>query len=98
MPAQVFGSTDEGPLSELTVEMLPHLLRARLANVDHRLALEMSRGDFHLAETQIEGHGSSPQFGVGSVDGPATVGPRGGAPVGHAVAGRLTGGSTADGA
>src|SRR5215813_12495408 len=49
MPAQVCGPTDQGALRELTVEILPHLLGARLANVDHGLALEMSRGDFHLA-------------------------------------------------
>jgi hypothetical protein len=48
MPAQVFGPTDQGPLRKLTVEMLTHLLRARLANVDHRLAFEMARGNFDL--------------------------------------------------
>src|SRR5262244_4640447 len=69
MPAQVFGSMDQGPLRELTVEMLTHLLRARLANGDDRLAVKMSRGNFHLAQTEIEGHGSSPQLEVGSADG-----------------------------
>src|SRR2546422_4551177 len=58
MPAQVFGPMDQGALRELTVERLTHVLRARLANGDDRLAVEMSRGNFHLAQTEIGGHGS----------------------------------------
>src|SRR5215831_11592083 len=96
-PAQVFGPMDQGPLRERTVAILTHVLRARLAHGEDRLAIKMSRGNVHLAQTAIEGHGSSPQLEVGSADGPATVGQCRGAPGGHAVAGRLTGGSTAEG-
>src|SRR5215510_6977870 len=64
-------------LCELTVEMLPHLFRTRLSNVDHRLTVKMSWGDFDLAQTEIGGHGLPPQFGVGSADEPSTVVPHG---------------------
>ena len=73
MPAQALSASDEGALRELTVEMLAHLLGARLADVDHRLAFEMPGSDFHLAQMQIGVHRSSPQLVVGWADGPATV-------------------------
>src|SRR5256885_16517441 len=59
MPAQVFGPTDQGPLRAWTVEMLTRVLQARLANGDHRLAFEMSRGNFHLTQTEIGEHGQT---------------------------------------
>ena len=37
VPAQALGAADQGALRELTVKMLPHLLEARLPDIDHGL-------------------------------------------------------------
>src|SRR5215471_1529093 len=73
MPAQALRASDKSALRELAVDMLTHLLGARLANVDHRLAFEMSRGQFHLTQGEIWGHGLSPHVVMGLVGAPPTV-------------------------
>src|SRR5215813_14999166 len=86
MPAQALRAIDEGTLRELTVEMLTHLLGARLANVDHRLAFEMPQGELHLAQGEIWGHGSSPHVVMDVVGAPPTVARRRAESCGRAVA------------
>src|SRR2546427_2433621 len=98
MPAQALRAPDEGALRELTVEMLTHLLGARLADVDHRLAFEMPEGEFHWAQVEIWGHGASPHVVMGLGGEPPTVARRRAESFGRAVAGRRIGVATADGA
>src|SRR5712691_687594 len=57
MPTQALGTLDEGPLRELTVEMIPHLLGARLADIDDGFALQVEGSDFHLTERESGMHG-----------------------------------------
>lgn len=52
VPAQALGAADQGALRELTVEMLPHVLEARLPDIDHGLPFKMAWGDFHLAQLE----------------------------------------------
>src|SRR4029434_1467722 len=66
LPAQALGTLDHGPLRELTVEMLTHLLGARLADIDDGFALQVKGRDFHLTEMEIGMHGLSP-LGVDGV-------------------------------
>src|SRR5881397_2185688 len=73
MPAQALGTLDQGPLRELTVEMLTHLLGAGLADVNHGFAFQVERRDVHLTEREMGMHSSSPQ----RVDGVAATRPRG---------------------
>src|SRR5262252_2511332 len=96
MPAQALGALDEGTLGELTVEMLTHLLRARLANVNNRFACKMLRGELHLAQGEIGGHGLSPYIVRDLARAPLTVERRGGAPAGRAVAAGWRGVATVD--
>src|SRR3989442_11286880 len=60
VPPQALGTLDQGPLRELTVEMLPHLLGAGLANVDHGFAFQVERRDFYLIERESGVHSMSP--------------------------------------
>src|SRR6266849_2725362 len=74
VPAQALGAADQGALRELTVEMLPHLLGARLPDIDHGLPFKMAWGDFDLAQLEIGVHQWPPLLVVaGWADGSATV-------------------------
>src|SRR2546426_1714470 len=68
IPAQALGTLDQGPLRELTVEMLTHLLGARLADIDDGFALQVEGSDFHLTGREIGMPGLTPLVVDGVAD------------------------------